>query len=99
MLICLIGVSKPYRYASSNQACPQSETALSERFGRLLFIRHANSFGGVESVIGRTYLGSHRKIVEADRLAMGISPTMLRVSVGLESVGDILGDLERMLWD
>ena len=70
---------------------------LSDKLRRLRLLRHANSFGGIESVIGRPYLGSHRKIAEADRVAMGISPTMLRISVGLESVGDILEDLERLL--
>jgi len=75
----------------------QLEASLSDRLSRLHIIRHANSFGGVESVVGRPFFVSHRKISEGDRLVMGISPTMLRISVGLESVADILADLERML--
>jgi cystathionine beta-lyase/cystathionine gamma-synthase len=69
---------------------------LTERLGRLRLIRHANSFGGVESVIGRPFFVSHRKISEADRLQLGISPDMLRLSVGLEAIDDILADLTEM---
>jgi cystathionine beta-lyase/cystathionine gamma-synthase len=40
---------------------------------------------------------SHASIGEAGRKAMGITDGVLRLSVGLEDVEDIIGDLEQAL--
>ena len=52
--------------------------------GALTYFRDATSLGGVESLIEW-----RRKYDEA------ISPTLLRVSVGLEEVGELQRDLEQ----
>ena len=45
------------------------------------------------------HLGStiHAKLTEAERLEAGITPGLIRLSVGLESPRDLLADLERAL--
>ncbi len=40
---------------------------------------------------------THAKLSEAERLAAGITPGLVRVSVGLESVADIVADLDQAL--
>lgn len=57
----------------------------------------AVSLGGVESLIAHVPSMTHRYL-DADTLErMGISETLVRVSVGIEDVEDLLADLERGL--
>lgn len=57
----------------------------------------AESLGGVESLIAYPPLMSHATMTEAQRLAKGIPPTMLRVSVGIEDPDDLIEDLVQAL--
>ena len=38
---------------------------------------------------------THRQLSDSELVACGISPTLIRLSVGIENVGDIIEDLER----
>jgi cystathionine beta-lyase/cystathionine gamma-synthase len=40
---------------------------------------------------------THASIAPAQRQAIGIGDTLLRISVGIESVGDLIDDLDRAL--
>jgi O-acetylhomoserine (thiol)-lyase len=40
---------------------------------------------------------THRQLSEAEQRAAGVSPDLVRLSVGLESLDDILWDLDRAL--
>jgi O-succinylhomoserine sulfhydrylase len=42
---------------------------------------------------------THAKLTEEERLAVGISPGMVRISVGLENIQDIIEDIERAIQD
>jgi cystathionine beta-lyase/cystathionine gamma-synthase len=55
------------------------------------------SLGGVETLIAHPATMSHAAIGEKGRQAMGITDGMLRLSVGLEDVEDIIADLEQAL--
>lgn len=57
----------------------------------------AESLGGVESLIAYPPLMSHATMTEAQRLERGIPPTLLRVSVGIEDVQDLIEDLDQAL--
>lgn len=57
----------------------------------------AESLGGVESIVGYPKLMSHGAMTEEQRMAKGIPPTMLRLSVGIEDVGDLIDDLDQAL--
>jgi cystathionine beta-lyase/cystathionine gamma-synthase len=57
----------------------------------------AESLGGVESLIAYPPLMSHATMTEEQRVAKGIPPTLLRLSVGIEDVEDILEDLDGSL--
>lgn len=57
----------------------------------------AESLGGVESLIGYPSLMSHACMTEEQRLAKGIPPTLIRLSVGIEDVDDLLEDLDQAL--
>ncbi|MCW5943757.1 MAG: aminotransferase class I/II-fold pyridoxal phosphate-dependent enzyme [Fimbriimonadaceae bacterium] len=57
----------------------------------------AESLGGVESLVGYPKLMSHGSMTEEQRLAKGIPPTMLRLSVGIEDADDLIEDLDQAL--
>jgi cystathionine beta-lyase/cystathionine gamma-synthase len=57
----------------------------------------AESLGGVESLIAYPPLMSHATMTEDQRLARGIPPSMLRLSIGIEDPDDLIEDLERAL--
>jgi cystathionine gamma-synthase/cystathionine beta-lyase len=64
---------------------------------RLQLISFAESLGGVESLMTLPAVQTHADIPAAERLRLGICERLLRLSVGIESVGDILADLEQAL--
>jgi methionine-gamma-lyase len=57
----------------------------------------AVSLGGVESLITHPASMIHTHQSDAERATAGISPSLIRLSVGLENVEDIIGDLEQAL--
>jgi cystathionine beta-lyase/cystathionine gamma-synthase len=62
-------------------------------------IRYAESLGGVESLITYPMLQTHADVPEEEREAKGINRTLLRLSVGIEHIDDLLNDLSQALAD
>ncbi len=58
----------------------------------------AESLGGVESLIEHPALMTHASIPQEEREKIGISDSLIRISVGIEHVDDILKDIEQALW-
>jgi cystathionine beta-lyase/cystathionine gamma-synthase len=57
----------------------------------------APSLGGVETLVGLPRFMSHAHISPEERLAYGIPPGMVRVSVGIEDPIDLIADFEQAL--
>lgn len=57
----------------------------------------AESLGGVESLIEHPALMTHASIPKEEREKVGISDSLIRISVGIEHVDDILEDIESAL--
>lgn len=57
----------------------------------------AESLGGVESLVSQPYSMTHASIPLEQRLANGIVPQLIRLSVGIEDVSDLIADLEHAL--
>jgi methionine-gamma-lyase len=54
----------------------------------------AVSLGGVESLIEHPAIMTHASVPEAMRAELGISDSLVRLSVGIEHVEDLWADLE-----
>jgi cystathionine gamma-lyase len=54
----------------------------------------AESLGGVESLIEHPAIMTHASIPPATRQKLGISDGLIRISVGIEHVDDLIGDLD-----
>jgi len=62
---------------------------------RLQYIKRAVSLGGVESTINSPGKTSHAKLSPAERKSVGISDNLLRLSVGIEDVNDLINDIKQ----
>ncbi len=60
-------------------------------------IKTAPSLGGTETLITHPASSSHKNISLAERKELGIEEGLLRISVGLEDVEDIINDLDQGL--
>jgi len=57
----------------------------------------APSLGGVETLITRPAITSHSGMSREDRLALGISDDLIRLSVGIEAAEDLIEDFDQAL--
>ena len=53
----------------------------------------AESLGGVESLIGHPALMTHASVPKEIRQTLGIEDGLIRLSVGIEDVSDLISDL------
>lgn len=54
----------------------------------------AESLGGVESLIGHPATMTHASIPREERVANGLTDSLIRLSVGIEDINDLVADLE-----
>ncbi len=57
----------------------------------------AESLGGVESLIGHPASMTHASIPREDRVANGLVDSLIRLSVGIEDVEDLIADLQKAI--
>lgn len=57
----------------------------------------AESLGGVESLIGHPASMTHASIPRAERIATGVVDSLIRLSVGIEHIDDLIADLDSAL--
>ena len=74
-----------------------SMETVNQILARVRLITFAESLGGVESLITHPVSRTHTEVSEADRLALGITDTLLRLSVGIEDADDIIADLAQAM--
>jgi cystathionine gamma-synthase len=64
---------------------------------RLRYAHRAANLGAVETIAGPPATTSHVELTAAERASLGIPEGLVRYSVGIEDVDDLLADLERAL--
>jgi len=57
----------------------------------------AESLGGVESLIDHPASMTHASIPKEERERIGLSDSLLRISVGIENIEDLIADLKQAL--
>lgn len=63
----------------------------------LKFPRYAPTLGGLHTTLSHPVTSSHMGVPDETRRKMGITPGMIRVSVGIEDAGDLAADFENAL--
>jgi O-acetylhomoserine (thiol)-lyase len=61
------------------------------------FMSHLANIGDAKTLIIHPASTTHRQMDEADQLKAGVTPDMVRMSVGIESLDDILWDIDQAL--
>ena len=61
------------------------------------FMSHLVNIGDTRTLISHPASTTHRQLDEAQQLAAGVPPDMVRISVGLEHIDDILWDIDQAL--
>ena len=66
-------------------------------FKKLRVFQLAVSLGGIESLVCPPALTTHRRLSESQRIKAGIKDNLIRLSVGIEDVEDLVEDLDQAL--
>src|SRR5687767_5737039 len=61
------------------------------------FMSHLANIGDAKTLVIHPASTTHRQMDEADQLKAGVTPDMIRISVGIETLDDILWDLDQAL--
>lgn len=64
---------------------------------RLKVVAHAASLGGVDTLVSEPRYTSHAHLTSEERAAIGIPDGFVRISVGIESVEDLIADVSQAL--
>jgi O-succinylhomoserine sulfhydrylase len=63
----------------------------------LELLSHSPNLGDTRTIVTHPASTTHSKLTEEERQRVGITPGMVRFSIGLEDVGDIVADVEQAL--
>ena len=63
----------------------------------LKFVHFASTLGGIHTTLMHPCTSSHADVPDADRRDMGITPGLLRVSVGIEDPQDLIEEFRQAL--
>ncbi|HML96352.1 MAG TPA: O-acetylhomoserine aminocarboxypropyltransferase/cysteine synthase [Thermodesulfobacteriota bacterium] len=63
----------------------------------LELLSHLANVGDAKTLVIHPASTTHRQLSEEDQLLAGVNPEMIRISVGLETVDDIIWDIEQAL--
>jgi len=74
-----------------------TQAAAGRFLGAIKLFLSAESLGGVESLASHSATTTHAALSEADRERLGITPGLVRLSVGIEDKDDLIADLEQAL--
>ena len=55
------------------------------------------SLGGTESLASHPWSMSHIRVPEEEKLDIGVTPGLIRFSVGIEHIDDLIADLDQAL--
>jgi O-acetylhomoserine (thiol)-lyase len=61
------------------------------------FMSHLANIGDAKTLVIHPASTTHRQMSEADQLKAGVTPDMIRISVGIETLDDILWDIDQAL--
>ena len=63
----------------------------------LEIVKISNNLGDAKSIITHPATTTHQRLSDEQRAMLGITPGLVRLSVGIEDAGDLLADIRRAL--
>ena len=93
-----LALKQTYGYSGIMSFYIQGGLAESKKFlSALKIFTLAESLGGYESLAELPSIMTHASVPEAQRTVLGITDSLIRISVGLEDVEDLVEDLQQAL--
>ena len=83
--------------AGEDASVDEQETAARAVIKQLQLFSLVANVGDTKSLVIHPWSTTHEQLSEGERLAAGVTPELIRLSVGIEDVKDLLLDLERAL--
>jgi len=74
-----------------------SKEAAFAAMNRMRIFQISNNLGDAKSIVTHPATTTHQRLSEEVRLGLGITPGLLRLSIGLEDAGDLIADIRRSL--
>ena len=91
------GASSVMTFGVKGGAGRSSSQAAEKFIDSLQFVSHLANIGDAKSLVIHPASTTHRQLSEEEQRAAGVLPEMVRLSIGIESIDDILWDLEQAL--
>ena len=91
------GASSVMTFGIKSGAGTTSSQAAEKFIDSLQFVSHLANIGDAKSLVIHPASTTHRQLSEDEQRAAGVLPEMVRLSIGLESIDDILWDLDQAL--
>jgi O-acetylhomoserine/O-acetylserine sulfhydrylase-like pyridoxal-dependent enzyme len=83
-------------YNQSTTFYVQTTNSLAVNFvNNLQLVSHLANVGDAKTLIIQPSATTHQQLSDTEQLAAGVTPTMLRVSVGIEHIDDITADFSQ----
>ncbi len=57
----------------------------------------SNNLGDAKSIVTHPATTTHQRLTDAQRAALGITPGLVRISLGLEDADDLIADVRQAL--
>ena len=76
---------------------PDDRPGINTFMRRLQIAHYAMTLGGCRTTLSHPVTSSHRHLPDAERRQMGITPGLMRVSVGVEDIDDLIEDFTNAL--
>src|SRR5215467_5012654 len=91
------GASSVMTFGIKSSAGKNSSQAAEKFIDNLQFVSHLANIGDAKSLVIHPASTTHRQLSEEEQRAAGVLPEMVRLSIGIESIDDILWDLNQAL--
>ena len=79
----------------SVEFCTEDDAKIDEFMKRLKFVHYAPTLGGMRTTMSHPVTSSHNTTPDPVRRAMGITPALMRISIGIENIDDLIEDFRQ----
>ena len=81
----------------SVEFCTEDDAKIDAFMKQLKYVHYAPTLGGMRTTMSHPVTSSHFSMPDAERRKIGITPGMIRLSVGLEDPDDLIADFSNAL--
>jgi len=79
----------------SVEFCTEDDAKIDAFMKRLQYVHYAPTLGGMRTTLSHPVTSSHNTTPDDVRRAMGITPALMRISVGIEHIDDLIEDFRQ----